>query len=190
MKEWIRKHPNIWEFILFNVLSNCATIVNFVTMWFCTLFLFRGLSDVPFRFLIFDYTAAESQGLCGFLSFLTSTALAQTVNFFVQRNWVFKSDAAFAKAVPKYICLAVILVLISAALPAYSQRVFTGLGIPEGLVPTMANLLNIVVQIVLTYPAMKLWIMPKHTEKSTYAGKEAIQDRDHPDSVKNAKISS
>lgn len=58
-------------------------------------------------FLIFHYTNVESDlGLCGFLSFLTATACAQTVNFFVQKNFVFKSNAAFSQAVPKYICLA------------------------------------------------------------------------------------
>ena len=29
IKSWIDKHPAAWEFILFNVLSNVATFVNF-----------------------------------------------------------------------------------------------------------------------------------------------------------------
>ena len=102
--------------------------------------------------------------LCGFLSFLIATAVAQTVNFFVQKNWVFKSNAAFASAVPKYIFLAVVLVIVSAALPAYSQQLFIQIGIPAGFAPTLANVLNIVVQVVLSYPTMKFWIMPKTKE--------------------------
>ena len=31
IKQLIEDHPNIWEFIKFNVLSNCATITNFIT---------------------------------------------------------------------------------------------------------------------------------------------------------------
>lgn len=31
-REWIKGHPNIWEFILFNVLSNVATVTNFVVI--------------------------------------------------------------------------------------------------------------------------------------------------------------
>ena len=105
----------------------------------------------------------EEQGYgkpLGFLSFLVATAAAQTVNFFVQKNLVFKSNAAFEKAVPKYIVLAVVLVLVSAALPAYSQSFFVNIGISEALAPTLANVLNILVQVVLSYPTMKFWIMP------------------------------
>ena len=161
IKLWIAAHPNIWEFILFNVLSNVATVTNFVVMWLCTGFLFSGLSGTPFRFMIFNYTNVESDlGLCGFLSFLAATACAQTVNFFVQKNFVFKSNTAFSQAVPKYIVLAVVLVIVSAALPAYSQTLLIRGGLPQGIVPTLANIINIVVQVALSYPAMKFWIMP------------------------------
>ena len=160
-KKWIQQHPNLWEFIKFNVLSNCATITNFVVMWICTSFVFRGLRTRPFRFLMFNYTTPESLMLCGFLSFLTATAAAQSVNFIVQRNLVFKSNAQFAGAVSKYILLAIVLVLISAALPGYSQTCFIRWGIPAALAPTLANIVNILVQVVISYPTMKFWIMPK-----------------------------
>ena len=161
IKKWIGAHPNLWEFLLFNLLSNCATITNFIVMWLCTGFFFTSLRDQPFDFLIFHYTDVSNDlGLCGFLSFLVATAAAQTVNFFVQKYLVFKSDAQFSKAVPKYILLAVVLVLVSAALPAYSQGLFIHLGIPQSLAPTLANIVNIVVQVMLSYPTMKFWIMP------------------------------
>lgn len=159
LRVWKEKHPDLWEFILFNILSNCATVTNFVVMWICTGLVFIGLANRPFQFFIFNYTTVESLGLCGFLSFLTATAAAQTVNFFVQKYWVFKSNATFQKAVPKYIILAVVLVLISSALPAYSQALFIGVGIPQGLAPTLANILNILVQVVISYPTMKFVIM-------------------------------
>lgn len=162
IRKWIKEHPNIWQFILFNILSNCATITNFIVMWICTGFIFRAFAARPFRFFIFQYTNVESDlGLCGFLSFLVATAAAQTVNFFVQKNLVFKSSAAFGKAVPKYILLAAALVILSAALPAYSQSLFVAAGIPRGFAPTLANILNILVQVIVSFPAMKFWIMPK-----------------------------
>ena len=101
-KKWLKAHPNLWEFLLFNLLSNCATIVNFAVMWLCTSFVFRPLQARPFQWFLFQYTTEESLGLCGFLSFLTATAAAQTVNVFVQKKLVFKSDARFAQAAPKY----------------------------------------------------------------------------------------
>ncbi len=165
IKKWIADHPNLWEFILFNILSNCATIANFIVMWLCTGFVFTSFANQPFQFFIFNYTNVESDlGLCGFLSFLVATAVAQTVNFFVQKNWVFKSNAAFSKAVPKYIVLAVVLVIVSAALPAYSQAFFVKIGIAQGFAPTLANIVNILVQVIISYPAMKFFIMPKDAE--------------------------
>lgn len=160
-KAWKEKHPDLWEFILFNILSNCATVTNLVVTWLCTSFIFASFSNQPFQFFIFNYTTPVSLMLCGFLSFLVATALAQTVNFFVQKNWVFKSNAQFGKAVPKYILLAVVLVIVSAALPAYSQALFMSWGVPAGFTPILATILNILVQVVLSYPAMKFWIMPK-----------------------------
>ena len=54
IKSWIDKHPAAWEFILFNVLSNVATFVNFIAMWICTAFLFRGNPILFFRFPLYS----------------------------------------------------------------------------------------------------------------------------------------
>lgn len=164
LRKWKEQHPNLFEFISFNVLSNCATITNFVVMWICTGFVFRQYKEIPFHFFIFDYTEPDSLMLCGFYSFLTATAAAQMVNFFVQKHLVFHSKEDFGKAAWKYLILAVVLVLISTALPAYSQGWFTDIGVPESLTPTLANVLNIIVQVVLSYPMMKFWIMPAKCE--------------------------
>lgn len=163
---WFRKHPDVWEFVLFNILSNCATITNFIVMWICTGYVFRKYAEQPFQFWIFQYTNVESDlGLCGFLSFLLATAAAQTVNFFVQKYLVFRSDVGFGKAVPKYIALAVVLVIISAALPGYSQALLRKIGIPQLWVPTLANVINILVQVIISYPTMKFVIMKDQTKE-------------------------
>lgn len=160
MKRWIKEHPGLWEFILFNLLANCATVTNFVVMWLCTGVVFKGLNNRPFQFLVFDYTTSESLMLCGFLSFLVATTAAQIVNFFVQKKLVFKSNAAFQSAVPKYVIMVIVLVLVSAALPGYSQKLLIEIGIPAGFAPTLANVCNIAVQVVISYPTMKFWVMP------------------------------
>ena len=168
MKKWINTHPDLWEFILFNILANCATVTNFIVMWICSGIIFKKLSDIPFKFLVFHYTSAESMRLCGFLSFLIATTAAQIVNYFVQKNLVFKSNVAFQTAVPKYIAMVVVLVIISAALPAYSQSFFIKIGISKSLAPTLANVCNIAVQVLISYPSMKFWIMPKKLKKMTH----------------------
>lgn len=163
VKNFVTAHPHLWEFLKFNLFSNCATIVNFITIWMGTTIIFKKFANIPFKFLVFNYVdhLDTNLGLCGFLSFLLATILAQIVNFFIQKNFVFKSNAEFQKAVPKYIMLSIVLVVISAAMPAYSQKFFIKLGILSELVPTLANVLNIFIQVVISYPVMKFWIMPK-----------------------------
>lgn len=110
IRQWIKDHPNIWEFILFNVLSNISTITRFVVTWIGTAIFISGLGlTQPFHFLIFNYDT-KGNGLGGFLTFLLAEVLAQVVNFFVQMKWVFKSDSSFKDAAWKYVILAVIIV--------------------------------------------------------------------------------
>ena len=119
IRQWIKDHPNIWEFILFNVLSNISTITRFVVTWIGTAIFISGMGlTQPFHFLIFNYDT-QGNGLGGFLTFLLAEALAQVVNFFVQMKWVFKSDSSFKDAAWKYVILAVIIVVVNLVLPGY-----------------------------------------------------------------------
>lgn len=157
-----KEHPGAAQFVWFNLLSNCATLVNFAVMYLGNTFFFRAYETVPFQFFIFHYTEPleSTRGLCGFLSFFSANAAAQTVNFFVQKNLVFRSRASFRKAVPRYVLLACFLVIVSSALPAESQTFFMHLGMSRQLAPWAAQLLNVVIQVGVSYPAMKFWIMP------------------------------
>ena len=76
IRQWIKDHPNIWEFILFNVLSNISTITRFVVTWIGTAIFITGLGlTQPFHFLIFNYDT-KGNGLGGFLTFLLAEVLA------------------------------------------------------------------------------------------------------------------
>ena len=128
IRQWIKDHPNIWEFILFNVLSNISTITRFVVTWIGTAIFISGMGlTQPFHFLIFNYDT-QGNGLGGFLTFLLAEALAQVVNFFVQMKWVFKSDSSFKDAAWKYEILAVIIVVVNLVLPGYVTGLCQGWG--------------------------------------------------------------
>ena len=104
IRNWINEHPAVWEFILFNVLSNVATIVNFIAMWICTGFLFVSLENIPFQFFVFHYTQVESDlGLGGFLSFLVATAAAQAVERvgMPESQIILSQAAAYMACAPK-----------------------------------------------------------------------------------------
>ena len=168
IKEWIAAHPNIWEFILFNVLSNVSTITRFVLTWIGTAIFVNSMKILsPFRFLIFDYTAESSHGLGGFLTFLIAEVLAQVVNFFVQKNWVFKSNADFGKSAPKYALLAVIIVVVNLILPGHVTNLcINTFHMGDQLAATIASVVNTLLAVVVSYPLLKFWIMPKDAKET------------------------
>lgn len=85
-----------------------------------------GWHQIPFKFLIFNYECTLKKTLGRQALSFVATALAQTVTSFVQKWLVFKSNAVFKDAIPKYIMLAFVLIIISAALPAYLAEIFQG----------------------------------------------------------------
>lgn len=158
IKQFKVDHPDLYEFILFNVMSNVATIVNFVVLWFGTGVLFRSLSSTNYNWFIFNYST-EQGGLGGFLSFLLAYVCAQIVNFIVQRKIVFSATIDIKKVLPWYIATVTFAGLVSVWLPPY----VIGLLQPAigRFAPTVANIVNIVLQVLINYPMMKFKIMKK-----------------------------
>ena len=55
IKQLIADHPNIWEFIKFNVLSNCATITKLYHYVAVHRLYLQSFANTPFKFLVFNY---------------------------------------------------------------------------------------------------------------------------------------
>lgn len=158
IKSWSEDHPDLWEFIKFNVLSNVATVTNFVVLWLGTTILFNSLQSQPFQWFIFDYSV-DNGGLGGFLSFLLAYIMAQIVNYFVQRHLVFKASNQISQTIHWYILTVVVAGILSIVLPPYVISLLTGWGLGLGAAQLLANVVNIVVQVVVNYPMMKFVIM-------------------------------
>ncbi|CAM3549590.1 GtrA family protein [Erysipelothrix anatis] len=152
------KYPDMYEFIMFNLLSNVATITNFVVLAICMSVLFKSFSSIPFHWFIFDY-APENGGLGGFLSFLLAYVIAQIVNFIVQRKYVFDSNVSVKKVIHWYILTVTVAGIISIWLPPYIIQFLTPY--VGGFATVIANIVNIVVQVVINYPMMKFKIMKR-----------------------------
>ncbi|OZG59557.1 PTS cellobiose transporter subunit IIC [Bifidobacterium lemurum] len=164
IRQWIKNHPTIWEFILFNVLSNVSTISRFVVTWIGTAIFVTGMGlTTPFYFLIFNYPESGN-GLGGFLTFLFAEVIAQVVNFFVQMKWVFKSDSSFKDAAWKYAILAVVIVVVNLVLPGYVTSLCQGWGMGAGIAGTIASVVNTLLAVIVSYPLLKFWIMPKNKD--------------------------
>lgn len=153
-----KEHPDMYEFILFNIMSNVATVTNFVVLWMGTGFLFKQLASVDFHWFIFNYSEAQG-GLSGFLSFLLAYICAQIVNFVVQRKVVFSATVDIKKVLPWYIGTVVVAGLISVWLPPYVIKMLTPY--TGAFSATIANVINIIIQVLINYPMMKFKIMKK-----------------------------
>lgn len=151
-------HPDLYEFLLFNIMSNVATITNFLVLWVGTGLLFKNLTNIDFQWFIFRYASSDG-GLGGFISFLLAYTCAQIVNFFVQRKVVFSATVEIKKVLPWYIGTVIFAGLISIWLPPYIiQIVQPSVG---NFAPTIANIINIILQVIINYPMMKYKIMKK-----------------------------
>lgn len=155
---WKVDHPDLFEFIMFNLLSNIATITNFIALWITTPILVNSIGKGDFNWFIFKY-GVESKGISGFLAFLIAYILAQVVNFFVQRKLVFSSKAKMSNSIPWYILTVTVAGIISVWLPPYVIKFVEPY--VNDFAPTVANLVNILVQVVINYPMMKFVIMKK-----------------------------
>ncbi len=158
-RHWKKDHPDLYEFILFNIMSNVATVTNFLVLWISTPIFLNMVGADEFSWFIFNY-GEEAKGLTGFLAFLLAYICAQIVNFFVQRKVVFDSNSDMSKAVPWYVLTVTVAGIISVWLPPYT------ISLAEPYVgefaPTIANMVNIFVQVVINYPMMKFVIMKKN----------------------------
>lgn len=159
IKRFKEEHGEIYEFIMFNLLSNIATITNFVVLNLGTSLLFASLVNTEFSFWVFNYSVTNG-GLGGFLSFLLSYACAQTVNFIVQRKLVFGANNKLGKAIPIYIITILVVYFICLYVPTLVIGPLTNV-VGSLWATNIANAINILIQVVINYPVMKFVIMRK-----------------------------
>jgi len=130
--EYKAKHPNIAQFLVFFILSNGVTALQFILMpLFKSIFAQTTLVNTNFQILqlgqnfdgspyyVFDYASGALSlggggGLAYFLAVQITIAIAQIINFFVQRSVTFKSKSNIWRAAFWYV-IAYIVITIGAA---------------------------------------------------------------------------
>lgn len=157
------RHAGWYEFIMFNLLSNIATITNFIVLNIGISILFVSFAETPFSFWVFDYSA-DSGGLGGFLAFLLSYACAQIVNFIVQRKLVFKANNKLGLNIVIYVATIVMVYLICLYVPTIILAPLTN-WFGSFWAVNLTNLVNIIIQVVIIYPVLKFVVMKKVYEQ-------------------------
>ena len=133
-KSFVKKHPTVAQFLIFFLVSNGVTVLQMILMpAFKSMFGLTPLVNTDFQvwhlganpdgtpYYIFNYGAGELSkggggGLAYFLAVEITMAIAQVINFFLQRNVTFKANNSALKAAMWYVIAYVIITIGAAAL--------------------------------------------------------------------------
>lgn len=189
-------HPGVAQFLIFFMLSNGITILQMLMMPILKSFFdTTALADVRFQvghigtnfdgspYYIFNYAAGRiadggGGGLAYFLAVQLSMAIAQVINFFLQRKVTFKSQSNIAKAARWYV-FAYILITIGAAAaqgfykaPIYQLFINTwAMGrFGETLADILTMLINCIISFWVFYPILKIIFKDKVEDTNVQGG--------------------
>ncbi len=186
-KNFAAKHPTVAQFLVFFVVSNGVTVLQMVLMPLIkAIFGMTNLVNTNFQiwqcgsvggapYYVFDYAAGAiaeggGGGLAYFLAVEITMAIAQIINFFLQRNVTFKSKGSVAKAAFWYVLAYIIISIGAAALqgiykdPIYNffRNVMGTAGVTVADIVTM--LINCAISFWVFFPIFKV-IFKQEEEK-------------------------
>lgn len=175
------KYPNIAEFIMFFIVCNAVTVLQLILMpllkW---VFGFTSLVNTNFQLLpvghnidgttyyIFDYAKGSvinhgGGGLAYFLAVEITLAIAQIINFILQRNVTFKANGSVWASAAWYFLAYVIITIGAAALQGLYKAPLYGwlvglMGAHAGATAAdiITMLINCTISFWVFYPIMKI----------------------------------
>lgn len=184
------KRPGTAQFLMFFLLSNGVTVLQLAMMPILRNILNQtALVDTDFQvwpigsnvdgsqYYIFDYPAGQlpegGGGLAYFLAVQITIAIAQVINFFLQRNITFKANNSVAKAAFWYV-IAYILITIGAAAaqgfykaPIYSWTMEVWPSGGEAVADVITMIINSAIAFWIFFPIFK--VIFKNTPDETVA---------------------
>lgn len=188
--------PAVAEFVLFTAISMGMTVLQLALMpvlkWVLGL---TPLVDTAFQvlgvntnadgstFYIFDYAAgalpAGGGGLAYFLAVQITLAIAQIINFFLQRNVTFKSDTNVWRAAGWYAFAYVVITFAAAWLqgfykaPIYAWMIGRWGSTGEAGADVVTMIINALLSFVVFFPILKI-IFRKAPADAPAAGSPAL----------------
>ena len=175
------KHPSSTQFIVFFIICNGITVLQLLLMpIFRSLFETTALQDMTFQmfqvgsnldgspFYIFNYTAGKilpdgsGGGLAYFLAVQITLAIAQVLNFFVQRNVTFKHKGSVLKAAMWYVLAYVAITFVAGAAqgiykaPIYSFLMGVWGNFGESVADVTTMIINSAISFWVFFPIFKI----------------------------------
>lgn len=153
------KAQTLWEFIMFLLVGGVTSLVDLGVFSLCNYLIFSAYRGIPFRWWLLDY-GPENGGLCAFLSFAVSFAVAQAVNFFLQRKATFGATNDVRKSAILYAVMVVGVYFFILWLPTLiGAPIYAWLG--AGLGAIALKLLSQLLSALIQFPINKWVIMRK-----------------------------
>ncbi|MDR2157292.1 MAG: hypothetical protein LBO81_05890 [Clostridiales Family XIII bacterium] len=175
------KHPGMAQFLLFFIISNGVTVLQLILMPTLKALLDgTDLLHIAFRafpvghdldgsqYYVFNYEAGPVRadgsggGLAYFLAVEITLAIAQTINFFAQRNITFRANNSVAKAAFWYVAAYVAITLLAGALqglykaPVYSSLIAGAGDFGRTLADFITMFINSVISFWVFFPIFKV----------------------------------
>ena len=169
---WIRdkaarlqdKHPVIYQFLSFAALGGVVTVVDFAVFALCRYLIYLPYLDTPFHAWLFHY-GTDAGGLCGFLSFITSFAIAQVVSFVMQRKVTFKANNNTAASAAMFTVLILFILWVNLTLPTVTVP-FLSRFMSAELAAFLGKSMNMTLSMLIEFPVDKFIIM-RRTDRKT-----------------------
>lgn len=183
-EKWNRfalRHKAVSEFIVFFMVSNGVTVLQLVLMPVCKgIFSRTGLIDIGFQvgrigtnfdgtpYYIFDYAPGTvgtgGGGLAYFAAVQITMAVAQVINFFIQRKVTFKSTGSVWRAAAWYVMAYLVITVGAAAAQGFYKAPVYRLFIEtwnmgktgETLADIITMMINCVISFWVFFPILKI----------------------------------
>lgn len=168
-------HLALWQLILFNLLSLCATLTDLAVFSLLDYWLLTPWKTIGVTWWLLDYPPA-SGGLAALVSTAAAYLCAQVVNFFVQRKGTFQANNSVAASGAMYFVMIVLIWFFQIWFSALLLRWFLPV-LGEYWGGLMMRLANSLVSLIIQFPMNKFVIMrQKHAaaaDETTRSGRDA-----------------
>lgn len=157
LKEFKQERPGTWQAVMYALLGCVASAVELASFALFNYILFSPYKTTPFHWWLFDY-GNENGGLCYFLSLAVSFALAQAVNFVLQRKATFKSNNDPLRSAVLFALMMTGIFVLQLWLPTVLRARFAA-RMGADCAELTIKLLSMFLGFVITYPLNKYVVM-------------------------------
>ncbi len=112
---FMNEHENLRQFVFFSLFSFLCFFAEMASFYSIYYICQAAHYDAPFCWFLFDYSAAESGGIGGFIAFLISTTIAQALTFILNRKKTFNANNNVVFAAIMYACMVVVVIVLNTA---------------------------------------------------------------------------